>query len=879
MRVFFVSVGLLASLSGRAVADVRGAAPAAGASVPAGATGDSVPAGATGASTPAAASVAGDASVSGSVLSTDGTPVVDADVTLSGDGSPLSARSDRHGAFIFPSVASGTYALSVSAAGYNSLSARTIAVAPRANTTLELRLPRLQASSLTVIGSVRTNGSQAISTLPAATLDISMQPYAQQGETRVSDILGNELSTTVVPIIGGGLNAPEVVSLRGPDPSETLVDVDGHQANNGSTGDFDLSLLDPADLTSTQVVYGIAPSSLYGPNTLGGALNVRTLEPTSDPHFLERFTVGTFGTFGETLQATGTDDRLGYAFSFHRLTSAGDQGGAPFPNTSGTTAGFSTIGDALDASSTIAKLRYSLFNGAGFVGISLRDQAVYRDVSSTYSSVEPADVAGGGPSLYDNETGSSVLSHTAAYDLDALVPLGRENSSGVYETTALYRHETSIADQSVHGPGADTSPYLYNDRDIIGDDTLEIDHQLPRGVLSARFALTNESLTTDFIPGVVYADAYRVAPEPAAVRMAEDVASLGGLGDGASRPAAGGVLPAAAGVVPADAATATVVGPTTELLGQTQRSLGLLYAAQPTSHLHYSFAAYESDYSSFGHSIDPRFGFVWTPKAQSAFRFSVGSTFQSPQLPSFIVPPTLPAPVDGYVSIGNPHATAERATSYDLGYEHRFHLGGTDIHLAGDIYRTDLHNGVATYQSPTPCTALTPPDEYSTCLSYPVNVAQEVYQGVELRGDIALTKLDEIHAGYDIDSVYTQTAPAAALDDVVLYEQALGVPLHKITLDYEHNPGLGLAYYAGVLYEGAYNETNLAPYATLRAGATLHLRHLDIGLYGTNLTDVYDFKQERLNAGIKYGGAADVIETDAIPLAPRTITFSIAHKM
>jgi outer membrane cobalamin receptor len=804
-----------------------------------------------------------DATAAGSVISVDGTPVPGARVTLVGNGPGLSASSDRNGAFVFRSVAAGTYTLIVTAPGYNPIAGQLVQIAPHAATRIDLRLPRLQASSLTVIGSVSTNGAQTISTLPAPALDISMQPYAQQGETRVSDILASQLSTTVVPVIGGGLNAPEVVSLRGPDPSETLVDIDGHQVNNGSTGDFDLSLLDPADLTSSQVVYGIAPSSLFGPNTLGGALNVRTLEPTATPQFMERLTVGTFDTFGETLQATGTVDRLGYAVSLHRLTSGGDQDGAAFPNTTGTN-GTSLIGDSLDATSTIAKLRYSLFNGAGFVGVSLRDQSVYRDVSSTLSSTE----AGAGPNggdAFANFSGSSILSHNAAYDFDLQVPLGRPDASGAPLTTALFRHQTSISDQTVDGPATATSPYLYNDRDIIGDNTLEIDHALPHGELSARYALTTESLTTDFVPGVVYADAYLRQSAPTAIGIADDVAATSDVGDERAPLD--------------DDSAAAVSGIGQEMLGQTQRSLGLLYAADPTSHLHYSFAGYYSDYSTFGRSTDPRFGFVWTPKADSALRFAVGSTFQSPQLPTFIVPPVLPAPVDGYVSIGNPYATAERATSYDMGYEHRFRIGGTDLHLASDVYRTDLHNGVATYFSPTPCTPGVDYGNNPPCLSYPVNVTQEVYEGVELRADVALPKHNALHAGYDVDSVYTQAAPAAALDDVVVHEQALGVPLHKIIFSFEHDPGLGLAYYAGVLYEGAYNETNLAPYATLRAGATMHLQHLDIGLYGTNLTNVYDFKQQRIGAGIPYGGITDVIATNAIPLAPRTITLSVAHKM
>jgi outer membrane receptor protein involved in Fe transport len=243
------------------------------------------------------------------------------------------------------------------------------------------------------------------------------------------------------------------------------------------------------------------------------------------------------------------------------------------------------------------------------------------------------------------------------------------------------------------------------------------------------------------------------------------------------------------------------------------------------------------------------------------------------------VPPVLPAPVDGYISVGNPNATAERATSYDVGYEHRFIVHDLEFHLGSDLYRTDLHNGVATYFPATQCQAGVNYGANPPCLSYPVNVTQEVYQGLEVHGDLAFTRHDTLRVGYDVDSVYTQSVPAASSDDAVPYEQALGVPLHKLTVNFEHDTGAGLAYYAGMLYEGAYNETNLAPYATLRAGATWHMAHFDVGIYGTNLTDVYDFKQQRVGAGVPYGGLTDIVPTNAIPLAPRTITFSIAHKM
>jgi outer membrane cobalamin receptor len=782
------------------------------------------------------------AAASGSVRASDQTPIAGATVTLSGNGPTQRASSDRAGQFRITGIRPGTYIVSVTAPGYSPISGKTVSIAGGSEATLSIVLPVAQVSSLAQIGQVTANGRQTLSTNAAPTIDVATQPYAQAGVTSTSSILAQQLSTTVYPILGGGLNAPAVVALRGPDPSETLVDVDGHQVNNGSTGDFDLSLLDPADLQSLQVVYGIAPSALYGPNTLGGALNVRTLEPTIDPHTLERFTTGSYGTNGETLQATGTTDHIGYAFSYHRLTSGGELQDALIPTTDGTS--FAPVSNTLDATSLIGKLRYEFDGGAGFVGVTFRDQSVFRDLSATLSSVQtPANGAPGNTDAWSNFSGSNVNSSNIAYDLDLQVPIAPS-------TTAIFRHQTSTVFQSVNGPGAGTSPYLYNDHDAIADDTLEIDHVLPHGSLSLKYALTTEGLLTDFIPGVIFADAVAVA----APGLTTESATRGTL-----------------------AASETIPGASQQFLSQTERSLGLLYQIDPTSKLHYSLAAYSSNYSTFGTSLDPRFGFVWTPTASSNYRFSVGSTFQSPQLPTFIVPPVLPAPVDGYVSVGNPNATAERATSYDLGTSHVFAVPGNPV-LALDLYRTDLHNGVATYFSPTQCVPGVNYGPDPPCLSYPVNVTREVYQGLELRGTAYVAAHTTLEAAYDIDSVYIQNYPATAADDEPLYEQSLGVPLHKASLKIEHDVPRGLGYSVGALYEGTYNELNLAPYITLQAGLTWHMHDFEIGLYGTNLTNVYDFKFTQTGGGVPYGQLDGPAPTDAFPLAGRQVILSITHR-
>ena len=133
----------------------------------------------------------------------------------------------------------------------------------------------------------------------------------------------NQLSTTPVIPLGGGSNATETFALRGPDPTETLVDIDGHRVNNGNTGDFDFSLIDPAALQEVQLVYGISPSSLIGPNTIGGGINITTLQPTTEPHVFLRVFGGSFGRFGETIKRRESSDRFGYAFSLHGTSSLG----------------------------------------------------------------------------------------------------------------------------------------------------------------------------------------------------------------------------------------------------------------------------------------------------------------------------------------------------------------------------------------------------------------------------------------------------------------------------------------------------------------------------------------------------------------------------
>ena len=69
-----------------------------------------------------------------------------------------------------------------------------------------------------------------------------------------------------------------------------------------------------------------------------------------------------------------------------------------------------------------------------------------------------------------------------------------------------FSHLTTLAAQTISGPGADTLPYLYDQSDLLGDDWLQIDHHFKSGLLSFKYDLGTESLTTNYVQGQVTAE-------------------------------------------------------------------------------------------------------------------------------------------------------------------------------------------------------------------------------------------------------------------------------------------------------------------------------------------------------------------------------------
>ena len=95
-----------------------------------------------------------------------------------------------------------------------------------------------------------------------------------------------QLSVTPVIPLGGGSNATESFAVRGPDPTETARRPrrsSDEQRKHGRLRSFAARSGGVARSPSRST--GSRRRRSIGPNTIGGGINIVTLEPTIAPHF------------------------------------------------------------------------------------------------------------------------------------------------------------------------------------------------------------------------------------------------------------------------------------------------------------------------------------------------------------------------------------------------------------------------------------------------------------------------------------------------------------------------------------------------------------------------------------------------------------------
>jgi iron complex outermembrane receptor protein len=225
-------------------------------------------------------------------------------------------RTDAHGRFAFGNVPKGTYTLAVGAFGFAAKSVRVDVAADAVTASIDLR------SSVVTLREVVVSASPTPRSAEDSYQSVdskSQVDFANSGGTsfaeRLSDLPG-------VTVRGNG-SAPSRPILRGLTDNEVLVVENGLRMGDIAT--FDPAHATPLDamaISRVDVVRG--PSAiLYGPNTLGGLVNVITdIVPSVSNHELSG-----------TVNLEGNSVNSGYS-GFARSVWSGD--GTAFSVSAGT---------------------------------------------------------------------------------------------------------------------------------------------------------------------------------------------------------------------------------------------------------------------------------------------------------------------------------------------------------------------------------------------------------------------------------------------------------------------------------------------------------------------------------------------------------------
>lgn len=266
-------------------------------------------------SVPCTAHAAASVTISGTTRDFENEPLGGVHITVRGPAT-VETTSDSSGRFLV-SVVPGTYAIIATKAGFTPVTLSGVeANAKDATVSLVFTAATL---STVEIATVHASARSSLNTGSSAAATLSGAQLADSGVIQVAHALDQIPGVIAARAGNGNAAVPGSITspnLRGAVDYEKATLLDGHPLINGRFGDYPVMLVNRFFLDDIEIVKGpgaYAPQINY---SIGGTMNMRTLEPTALPHSQVTAGLDNFGGSYVNLRATGTatNDRLSYAF-------------------------------------------------------------------------------------------------------------------------------------------------------------------------------------------------------------------------------------------------------------------------------------------------------------------------------------------------------------------------------------------------------------------------------------------------------------------------------------------------------------------------------------------------------------------------------------
>ncbi len=122
----------------------------------------------------------------------------------------------------------------------------------------------------------------------------------------------------------GGVGGSTSVFIRGAEPDQTLVLIDGIRVNDpASTGsEFDFSVFSLGNVERIEILRG-PQSGVYGSDAVGGVINIITRKGEGEPRVAAEVEGGSYATFTQRASASGAKDGFAVSMSASNFRSSG----------------------------------------------------------------------------------------------------------------------------------------------------------------------------------------------------------------------------------------------------------------------------------------------------------------------------------------------------------------------------------------------------------------------------------------------------------------------------------------------------------------------------------------------------------------------------
>jgi outer membrane receptor for ferrienterochelin and colicin len=215
----------------------------------------------------------------------------------------------------------GTYSVIVTAPGFQTTQTDDVVVPA----TLPIVFALPNATLQTIGRAVTSSSAVQINSTAAAKTTISDQVFVDQGQTQVMNILDEIPGVDVIRSSGSSPGSNSSIELRGAQPYETQVLIDGHPVtlSAGGVNGFNTTFLNANILGGIEVEQGPGALPNTIENAIGGTINFRT--PTITPGF-RASVLGQFDSFeGDTfgIKASDTFGKVGILVAYASTVTGG----------------------------------------------------------------------------------------------------------------------------------------------------------------------------------------------------------------------------------------------------------------------------------------------------------------------------------------------------------------------------------------------------------------------------------------------------------------------------------------------------------------------------------------------------------------------------